>query len=231
MQCTAEGEREQSAPRFPAGRPVVVPLIFDLAPFRSLPGPERAREAYPQAFAGKLTILFVGRLHEIKRIELLLAAVALLDDLDVRVVIAGAGEPGYERALKARAEALGIGSRTTFAGFVSGDDKVSLYESADVFVLPSHHENWGFVAFEALACGTPVITTRDVISWPELERSAGALIVEPDAEAFARALRELHGDRERRAAMGEAGRSWVLRELELETISRQYETLYSAPQG
>ena len=109
---------------------------------------------------------------------------------------------------------------------MSGRDKLSLYEAADVFVLPTFQENWGFVLVESLACGTPVITTRAVDIWPELQSSGGAVIVDATPDATAAAISELLGDRARLEAMGPKGRAWVLDNLNVDRVLDRYEQLY-----
>jgi glycosyltransferase involved in cell wall biosynthesis len=113
-----------------------------------------------------------------------------------------------------------------FLGFVSGVEKVSLYQAADVLVLPTSQENWGFVLVESLACGTPVVTTKGVDIWPELQSSGGALIVPAEARAMAEAVGGLLSDPARRRAMGEIGRRWVFETLGADRVARGYEAMY-----
>ena len=91
---------------------------------------------------------------------------------------------------------------------VRGRVKLSLYELADVFVLPTHQENFGLVLPEALACGTPVVTTRGTDIWRELEQ-AGAKIVDNRPLEIANAIKELLIDDNLRLALGEQGRSYI----------------------
>src|SRR5690606_36946062 len=98
---------------------------------------------------------------------------------------------GYVAHLEQLARSRGVAERIRFVGMISGPLKLSLYQSADVFVLPTHQENFGLVLIEALACGTPVVTTRGVDIWPELE-AAGVRIVEPlTAQGLAETLQQL----------------------------------------
>ncbi len=228
VHCTARSEQDQSHKWYPRGRPAVVPLIFDLSPFLELPGPDLAREAFPAAFSGEPTVLFLGRLHPIKRIDLLIETVARLrdDGRPCRLLVAGRGEPPYEQSLRALAESHQLAGRVDFLGFVSGAEKASLYEAAEVFALPSHHENWGFVLVEALACGTPVVTTRAVNIWPDLEAGGGAAIVAPTAPALAEAIGKLLGDEPRRLEMGRSGRAWAMETFDPNRVIAQYEQWY-----
>lgn len=115
-------------------------------------------------------ILFLSRLHEKKGINFLIEAVSLLkNDLrDYSIIIAGEGEEQYIRKLKSQTEEKGVSHLFNFIGGVYGSKKWELYQHADVFVLPTHSENFGIVVAEALASGTPVITTKGT-PWSELE--------------------------------------------------------------
>ena len=116
------------------------------------------------------TILFLSRIHVKKGINFLIEAVAALkgEMRDYRLIIAGEGETSYINDLKALAGRLAIAANIQFIGGVYGGKKWQLFRDADLFVLPTHSENFGIVVAEALACGTPVITTKGT-PWQELE--------------------------------------------------------------
>jgi glycosyltransferase involved in cell wall biosynthesis len=230
---TAQAELDQGVKWIGSGaaRGVVVPLLFDLAPFGRLPGPELARERFADAFAGaSKTFLFLSRLHYKKGPDALIRAAIQLraSRPDARILIAGSGEPAYEKELADLAHGLGVDGFVRFLGFVSGDLKLSLYQAADVFVLPTSQENFGYVFFEALACGTPVLTTRGVDTWPEIEASGGGRIIDfPTVgdEGLARALNDIAGLE--LSTMGQAGRDWVFANLSERVIAERFQALYS----
>jgi len=231
VHCTASAERDQAIRWMPRARTRVVPLVFDLEPFRTLPGPGLARQAYPALDSGDPTILFLSRLHPKKRPDLVLEAAALLRDRGrpVQAFLVGTGEPDYEQHLRQRAAQLGLGDRALFPGLVTGQTKVSLYEAADVFVLPTQQENFGFVLPEALACRTPVVTTRGTDIWADLESSGGAVIVDPvTPAALADAIADLLADPDRRRQMGERGRQWVLDTLDPDAVAGRLLDLYAS---
>lgn len=115
-------------------------------------------------------ILFLSRIHVKKGLDFLIEAVAALKDRmqGYEVWIAGEGEQSYIEELKRLAGRLGIERQVCFLGGVYGDRKWQMLREADLFVLPTHSENFGIVVAEALACGTPVITTQGT-PWQELE--------------------------------------------------------------
>jgi glycosyltransferase involved in cell wall biosynthesis len=229
---TAEAERAQSSKWYPRGRGDVLPLIFDIGDYEDLPGPECAREQFAAHFPpdGEPVVLFLSRLHPKKRPDALIESMALLREQGVKctLLLAGTGEPAYEQGLRELVAKHGLGDRVSFVGFVSGRAKVSLYEASSVSVLPTSQENWGFVLIESLACGTPVITTRGVDIWSELEASGAAVITEQAPEAVASALSGLLGSPDRLEGMRKTGRRWVLDNLNTDHVVARYEELYAS---
>ena len=137
----------------------VVPCGFDPEVFRPV-DPSAARREL--SLKGRKMVLFVGRIEPIKGIDVLLRAVAAMDDLDgVEVVVVGGNEDNVElERLKAAASELGIRDAITFQPTVSQNRLALYYNAADVCVVPSFYETFGLVALEAMACGTPVIAAR-----------------------------------------------------------------------
>jgi len=225
---TAEDERRQAGRRIDASRAQVIPYITDLDPFRGLPGPALARERFGLD-PGRPSVLYLSRLHYKKQPEVLIDAAALWRDAgqDAVLLLAGPGEDGYVASLRRRAEAAGLGEdRCRFLGMVTGELKLSLYEAADLFAMPTSQENFGLVYTEALACRTPIVATRGTDIWRELEATGGATIAEPTPGAFAEAIGGLLADREALAGMGERGRAGVFEWLEPDALAREYEAMY-----
>ena len=228
VHCTATAEAEQSRRWFPRGNPAVVPLIMDLSDYEYLPGPDLARQQVADAACDEPIALFLSRLHHKKGLDVLIDAAARLrdDGVRVRVLIAGTGNEAYIRSLQGRIRQQNLDKSVRLIGFVKGREKVSLYEAASVFVLPTSQENWGFVLIESMAAGTPVITTRGVDIWPELESSGAAIITEAAVDSIAKAVASLVENPSRSRDMGQAGRSWVLNSLRVPQVVRRYEALY-----
>ena len=143
-------------------------------------------------------ILFLGRLHEKKGCDLLLRAfLNLLESKpremwrDLHVMLAGpCSHPDYLNLLKQLAgscEVLSPGS-VSFPGMLSGDLKWGAFRQAEVLVLPSHQENFGIAVVEALACGTPVLISRPVNIWREIESSGAGLVDSDTVEGCFRLL-------------------------------------------
>jgi glycosyltransferase involved in cell wall biosynthesis len=227
VHCTAAAELTQAARFITAGSGVVIPYLIDLRSFVELPGPEHALNAYPELRETAPRLLFLSRLHPKKRPDLLIEAAAMLEKAGqaCQLILAGPGEASYVAELQQLAQQRGLARRVLFTGMVHGLMKRSLFQAADVFVLPTSQENFGIVLVEAMAAGTPVVTTRGVDIWQELE-SAGAVIVDQDAAGVASALRSLIDDMPRARQRGQQGREWVFRELNAERVIGAYERLY-----
>ncbi|NUQ19862.1 MAG: glycosyltransferase, partial [Gemmatimonadaceae bacterium] len=155
------------------------------------------------------TILFLSRLHPIKGLETLLDAWPAVRATRpaARLVIAGAGEPGYERALKARAAQRATDGSVQFTGFVTGSEKARLLANADVFVLPSYHENFGVAVLEAIAAGLPAVVSPEVQLSGVVEENRLGAVVPRDARALASGIIGVLADaplRERCASQGAA---------------------------
>jgi glycosyltransferase involved in cell wall biosynthesis len=229
VHTTAEGERQQAAKWIPKARTAVLPLLVDLSEFDALPGPGPALAAFPQLATTAPKLLFLSRLHPKKGVEILLRAAAEVArrGIHCELFIAGPGDGDYVSRLKRLASELDLGAKTHFLGMVRGMQKTSLYQAADLFVLPTHQENFGLVLVEALACGTPVVTTRGVDIWPELEQ-AGSAIVSLDPQAVAGAMHERLLHREKLPDIAAQGRTFVRNWLTEEKVIAGYEAMYSA---
>lgn len=133
---------------------------------------------------GKKIILFLSRIHPKKGIDLLIEAfsrhAAAFPEFDL--VIAGPDQSKSQPALQALAGELNIAERIHWPGMLVGDAKWGAFLASDLFVLPSHQENFGIVVSEALASGTPVLITNKVNIWREIEAD-GAGIVTDDTVA------------------------------------------------
>lgn len=228
VHCMSQGEFDQSS-KWHAGCPTVVPPLVDLQPFRTLPGPDLARRKHEfLRDTSRPTVLFLSRLHPSKGLEHLIRASARLRDEGVHfnTALVGKGDTAYVDSLGALTSELHLNDRVKFLGHVQGDEKLSVFQAADLFVLPTLQENFGLVLLEAMACGTPIVTTRGADTWKQFQSSGAASIVGDTARELAPAMRQILTQPGLRRRMAELARPWVLREFdEARTIGR-YEALY-----
>jgi len=158
----------------------------------------------------RLELLFVGgldRAHYFKGFNVMLDALAGLAAANWRLTVVGDGElrPSYA----ARAAALGLEKKISWAGRVSEADKIRAYQNADLLLLPSINSNeaFGFVLIEALACGVPVIAAdlpgvRRVFS----DRQEGLLCEPGSAADLQDKLEFMFNHEPERRAMAQAAR-------------------------
>lgn len=143
-------------------------------------------------------VLFLSRIHVKKGIELLIDAwKRLLNDFpDWKLVIVGNGEPAYVDSLRQRVSDASKEDCISIQEPVFGSDKVQLYQSSSLFVLPSFSENFGMVIAEAMSCGVPVITTKNC-PWEVLNETKTGWCIDLSVDELEKSLREAMGMDER----------------------------------
>lgn len=186
-------------------------------------------EMYPVApLNPEPIILFLGRIHPVKGIDLLIRAFALSGiPSPWKLIIAGPEEiPKYACRLKQLVEDNNLANRVEFIGPIYGKEKYEWYRRAWVVAVPSYTEVVGMVNLEAGACGTPTITTKQtgLFNWEE----GGGLLIEPNKVDLATALKVVCSwpESERRDR-GVKSLDLVNRYYSLSIIGRQWVDLYS----
>lgn len=172
-------------------------------------------------------IVFFGRVHKVKAVDHLVTAWgALHADLpDWELVIAGP-DCGAKAELEAIIAEANI-PRVRFTGEINGQAKYDFLTDADIYVLPSHTENFGITVAEALACGTPSIASQGT-PWEGLETEKCGKWVPIGVEPLVTALRELASlTDEERAAMGQRGIEWIRRDFSWEGIGAKMKAAYA----
>ncbi len=165
---------------------------------------------HPPQLAPRLTagpygdyVLSVGRIESVKRVDLIINAMASVDS-HVRLVVAG---DGTQRTNAERvAEVAGVTDRVTFLGSVGDDDLVGLYAGALAVIYPPFDEDFGYVTLEAFLARKPVVTCSDSGGPNEfVVDGVNGFVSAPRADELASAINRLAADRARAAAMGDAG--------------------------
>ena len=150
-------------------------------------------------------VLFVGRLEPLKRLDLVLRALAL-GNPGIRLVVAGDGP--LRADLEREAREAGVDDRVQFHGWVGDDLLIDLYAGALATVYAPFDEDYGYVTLESFLAGKPVITTSDAGGPLEfVEHDVNGLVCEPTAGSLAAAIDQLAADTRRAAALGDAGRA------------------------
>jgi glycosyltransferase involved in cell wall biosynthesis len=217
IHATAELEAENIRRVLPEAPIAVVPNGIDAPPWKERP---QGEEGAPRR------LLFLSRLHPKKGLEDLIRAFGRLAPQGWVLSIAGNDEENYRSRLERLAAELNGAARVEFLGPVGDRDKWDVYRSADLFVLPSYSENFGLVVGEALAVGTPVITTQ-AAPWQELQQERCGWWVPTGEEALLGALREaLAVDRGELLEMGIRGRRLITARYSWASVARKMIAVY-----
>ncbi len=187
-------------------------------------------ECHPE-LRGKKLALFMGRIHPKKGCDLLIEAFArvLAEHSEWHLVLAGPDQVGWQSKLQQQAQRLGIESRITWTGMIRGAMKWGALRAAEVFVLPSHQENFGIVVAEALAAGTPTLISNKVNIWREIERDGAGLVADDTLTGTCEVFRSyIRMPEEQRVAMSQHASRCFEQRFE---IKKTAEALYGTLAG
>jgi len=228
IHCTSAHEA-QDVRNFGISTPTVtLPLGVNL-----LPDCPEARHKLHQNYGipnYKPIILFLSRLHYKKRPGLLIQALSQLavQTYNFHLILVGSGERDYVNHLKKLVASVGLTKHTSFAGFVTGEDKNLLLQGSDIFVLPSFSENFGVAVAEAMAAGLPVIVTPGVQISPEIAAANAGFVVEGEIETLADAIATLLNSPHLRHELGENGKRLVSHRYSWKVIAQNLISVYNA---
>lgn len=177
-------------------------------------------------------LVFLGRIHPVKGIESLLRAWATLMDsfAEWQVLIVGTDAAynvgtGYLDEMKSLAATLKL-KRLEFLLPLYGKAKLEAYREAELFVLPTHSENFGMTVAEALAAGTPAIVTKGA-PWRGLETHKCGWWIEVGVESLAACLRQsLCKSPYELRMMGLNGREWMIRDFSWQSVGNRMDQVY-----
>lgn len=217
LQATAESEKENLLKLGYNARIEVVKLGIDA-------------EGIEMKMSWKKThrILFLSRVHPKKGIHYLIEAAALLREQlqDYQVIVAGEGDVEYIANLKKEIHAQGLEHIIQLIGGVYGQRKWQLFQQADFFVLPTHSENFGLAIAEALASGTPVITTVGT-PWSDLNDAEAGAWIEIGTKPLVECLRRfLLLSEEKLEQMGRKGRRLIETQYSADVMAEKMMDVY-----
>ncbi|MGB9133330.1 MAG: glycosyltransferase family 1 protein, partial [Methanosarcina sp.] len=152
-------------------------------------------------------ILYVGSEQPRKNVPFLLEAISQLKKRipEIKLLKIGNSQvPGAREKLVELIETLGLQEEVIFVGYVSENDITKYYNAADLFVYPSLYEGFGMPPLEAMACGTPVVTSN-VTSLPEVVADAAITIDPHEVNAFVEAMYNVLTDEKLRENMIDKG--------------------------
>lgn len=183
------------------------------------------REAMPE-LGNRPFWLFLGRIHPKKGVDLLLRAYGELarsarETLPALVLAGPCADAGFRRSLEEIAARLPASCQVFWPGMIEGDRKWGALRAAEAFVLPSHQENFGIAVAEALAAGTPVLISKKVNIWDEIEASGAGYAEGDDEDGTLRLLRRWRvTTAEKRARMQAAALALFQERYEITRVAR-----------
>ena len=206
---------------------VLVPNGIDMSEYESLPEKGEFKKKYLLKDDEKI-ILYLGRIHKTKGIDILIDAFAdLVKKLNnIKLVIAGPDD-GFLSTLKKQIEDAKINENILITGPLYSKKKLEAYVDADVFVNPCPDEIFGLVFLEANACGTPVICSKGCGIADVFDCKTG-FAVRNDKNQLRDAIFKVLSDEKLREIFGEGGRRLVREEYNWGNIVREMEKIYES---
>lgn len=221
IHATSLGEQRDILAVDPDARVHIIP--------NSLPEEAFTPPAQPPRKTGS-HLLFLSRLHPVKGIvDRLLPAIAAVNT-PFTLTIAGdedARSPGYAEAVKRTIGSLGLRDRVNMPGSVTGDQRWALFDKADLFVLPSHSENFGIVIAEAMARGCPYLISRDVQAADFFAKSNAGRVVD-SVDELSQAITALLLAPALRIEMGLAGKKFAKQHFHGRNVAAKIVSMYES---
>lgn len=225
--ATAEMEKNEILAVFPNARVEVIANGIKLDEFQNF------NIITPLDFTNKFThkefitekiIVSMGRLQKKKGLDILVDAfVEVLDYYpNAKLFIAG-GDEGEEQNLRDQIQRLGLEDSAFLVGVISGQDKIDFLANADLFVLPSHNENFGIVYAESLVAGTPIVASLNT-PWSEVEEADCGKWVSNSVETTTQAMIEMLG---RDRAQMRINAKNLAQKYDWKTIAIQFKELFN----
>ncbi|MGO9455394.1 MAG: glycosyltransferase [Candidatus Binataceae bacterium] len=176
---------------------------------------------------GRRIILFVGRLHKKKGVDLLARAFVQVaqDDQDIHLVVVGPDE-GMEQQVKDIIGQATLHGRATFTGMIIGQDKIDLMSAATMVVVPSYAENFCNVVLESIATGVPLVVSNGVAIAKQIEDAGAGIVTAPATADLAAAIKRLLHDPQLALSMSQAGKLLAERSFSWNSVGAQVDSLY-----
>ena len=232
---TAIEERDRSSFLNLGTRSFVVPNGLEWSRYQLLPPKGWLRTRL--GLADQPLVLFLGRLHFKKGLDLLIPAFDVLrrNIPSVQLVIAGPENDDYGGQVRGWVQERGLSAAVHFIGALEAMDTLKAYVDADIFALPSYTENFGLTVIESLACSLPVVISDQVNIHADVSGADVGIVTRCDVYEVAQALQSLLCDPLRRHAMGLAGRRLVESRYTwppiVDELTKQYEAVIAHNNG
>jgi len=185
------------------------------------------RARYP-VLADKTVLLFLGRLHPKKGLDLLIPAFEIVhrEQPEAHLLLVGPGDPSYVESIRAEIAKRNLEPYVTLTGPLYGRDKWAAQAASDLFVLPSYQENFAISVAEALRSGLPVVLSRRVNVWNDIVEAGAGRDCELDVPSLAGTLTQCLTDTDWRRHAAEAGAALLTRRFNWKTTAERLEMIY-----
>ena len=225
--ATSQQEKNEITDLFPSARVFTIPNGINLEESKSYT--ELTKEQFIKKFTGiehsspSNIIVSMGRLQKKKGFDILIDAFYKISEAFpfAFLIIAGQDE-GEKVNLTKQIQALGLQHKAFVIDQINGEEKWTFLHNADLFVLPSHNENFGNVFAEALAAGTPIIASLNT-PWKEIEENNCGKWVKNTPEYIAMAIKQMLT--QDLSLMGENGKKFI-QKFEWKNIALQFNSAF-----
>lgn len=204
---------------------VVVPAGVELGEFKELPPRGILRGKFPQ-LKDKPVMMFLGRIFPGKGLEMLIPAMAKMSQKQAMLAVVGPDSNGYEAKMRALAMQHGVTDRIVYTGMARGRERIEALVDADLFGLPSEHENFGVAVLEAMAAGIPVIVSDQVGLCNDIVSAQAGEAVPLDVDKLAKVLDRWIADEPLRRAAGQRARELAFSQFTWDLIIKQWSDAY-----
>ena len=201
----------------------IVPLGINLDEFSSLPDKGNFKSKHGIDGNDKL-ILFLGRIHEIKGLDLLIKSFNRIPNENVKLAIVG-GDYGFKEELEKLINEYDLNDKIIFPGVLTGKNKLEALVDCDIFVMPSRYESFTTSGLEAMACSKPLILTKNnhIQTW--VKDNVG-LICEFDEKDLSKCMETLLNNDELCKKFGKSGRDLIENKYDWNKVSKHIEDIY-----
>lgn len=220
LHVLTEAEKTRAAELGFTAPAFVIPNGVDPGPRDASPDTSDFLSRRPK-LRGKRVVLFLGRVHPMKGLDVLARAFSRVASSieDAVLLVVGPDNDGAQGAVESILRESGVLDRVVFTGMLTGNDKAAAFACADIFVLPSHSEGFSTATVEAMAAGLPVVVSEQC-HFPEAAEHDAGFVVRNDETAVANAVGALLLDDDLCARMGRNGRKLVAERYTWNVIAR-----------
>ena len=223
---TSRTERDQTKSLGLRTQSLVEPNGVDLSEFQHLPTPGTFRARYPSISDNPL-IVFMGRIHPGKGLEYLVPAMAKVKPTNTVLAVVGPDSKNFRSTVEALVARHGLQDRVIFTNALYGADRVTALTDADLFALPSDHENFGVAVVESLAASTPVVISDRVNIHDQIAAAGVGGVVPTNIDMLAEELSRWLSDEPLRRKAAKAARPFVQENYDWRRIAQHWRDHYA----